>query len=404
MSTQTINETSRTTEWPVLISLFTFIFLIGTETFLVSPILPQIANNFSSTIRDAASIVTAYVLAYAFFAPLLGVMSDALGRKLFIVGGATIFCLGNIIASIASSLDILTFARCITGIGAAMAGPSIWAFIGDTTHHSIRGRIISFGMAAFSLGQVLGVPLGASITAWLGWQWAFRSLGIIILLITPFLLFYLRKYPHHKDVASKSKLRLLFGISHNKPVLLALASTFFWAAANLGSYTFVGAILQSRYQLSTQFLGLAVTVVGISSFIGSLVGGRFADYWRSKKRYEEQLVGFWSFLLGVAIFGFVVASALWLSLFFLAIWFIASGAFVTAQQTLLTILAADLRGATLSWNNSVMYAGTAVGVSLIGTFSARNAWLNMGWIGLLLGLVPIICVFLLSHIRSSTSL
>ncbi len=302
-----INKTSRTAEWPVLISLFIFIFLIGTETFLISPILPQIANNFDSTIRETASIVTTYVLAYAFFAPVLGVMSDALGRRLFIIGGAGIFCLGNILASIASSLDILMIARCITGVGAAMAGPSIWAFIGDTTHYSLRGQIMSFGMAAFSFGQILGVPLGASIATLLGWKWAFASLGIMIFLVTPFLLFYLRKYPHHRDVTSKIKLRLLFGILHNKPVLLALASTFFWAAANLGSYTFVGAILQSRYQLSTQFLGLAVTVVGISSLVGSLVGGRLADYWRSKKRHEEQLVGFWSFILGTAIFGFVVA-------------------------------------------------------------------------------------------------
>jgi DHA1 family inner membrane transport protein len=85
------------------------------------------------------------------------------------------------------------------------------------------------------------------------------------------------------------------------------------------------------------------------------------------------------------------------AIIFLALWFVASGAFVTTQQTLLSILAPEQRGSSLSWNNSIMYAGTALGVCLLGAIMDRGY--EIGILELTFTVLAITCVIFLSYYR-----
>ncbi|BCJ62679.1 MFS transporter [Micromonospora endophytica] len=82
------------------------LFLIGTETFVVSPLLPTIAESLSVSEAAAAQSVTAYTLVYAVTAPLLGAVSDRIGRRPTIVVGAALFMLSNVVAAVAASLTV----------------------------------------------------------------------------------------------------------------------------------------------------------------------------------------------------------------------------------------------------------------------------------------------------------
>jgi MFS transporter, DHA1 family, inner membrane transport protein len=360
--------------------LYLLFFLIGTETFLVSPLLPSIAKDFREDVSMVAHTVTSYVLVYALFAPWLGNLSDRVGRKMFIVVGAVIFCFGNILASISTGVWFLIVARAIAGLGGAMAGPAMWAYISDETDQLMRGRAIGYGMAAFSLGQVVGVPLGSFIAGFSRWNWAFGLIGISVSMVSIYLFFRFRPLITFSNEQDGKKLLAVFEIFQNKTVVQVLAITFFFQAANLGAYTYLGSLLGDRYQIPTEWLGLTGVMVGVGSFLGSLIGGKLADYWRRKDWREERLVAVWSLVLGTSILGVTVVSVLWLVFLSLALWFLASGAFVTAQQTLLTIIAPKQRAASISWNNSVMYAGTAIGVWIMGL--TWNQAVNIGWISL----------------------
>ena len=56
--------------------VFLLLFLFGTETFIVSPLLPTISGDIGVSETAAAQSVTAYVLVYAVTAPFLGLLSD----------------------------------------------------------------------------------------------------------------------------------------------------------------------------------------------------------------------------------------------------------------------------------------------------------------------------------------
>ena len=116
-------------DWVLLICLFIFLFLVGSETFLISPIIPTIATSLNVSIVKVANIVLVYVLVYAVLGPIIGVISDFKGRTRLIITGFILFFIGNLSAGLANSLTSLTISRGLMGVGAACAGPSIWAFI-----------------------------------------------------------------------------------------------------------------------------------------------------------------------------------------------------------------------------------------------------------------------------------
>ncbi|WP_027185089.1 MFS transporter [Desulfovibrio inopinatus] len=379
-----------------LSTIFTLMFLIGTENFLISPILPTIASDLNVPIAAAAQTVSLYMIFYAMFAPFLGTFSDLIGRQRLISVGSVLFILGNIAASYASTLAGLLLARLLTAIGAAMAGPSMWAFIGDTTHPSIRGKVMGWVMASFALGQFLGVPIGSYISGSIGWKWAFRVIGIMTLVLAPVLIRQVYLYPVRKTKQTGNPIISSFYVFQNKEIWLALLTCFFWAGANFGSFTYLGALLKARYDLSTTNLGLVTGLVGVGSLAGGLIAGRIVDFWRSKDLKEGLLQIVWITLLCTSIIGLTHTHFISLTLFCLLVWFFSSGAFIATQQTLLTLIAADLKARSISWSNSFMYVGTAAGVTVAGHITQQDQWENIWYSTLAFCLLAGMCALSLS--------
>ncbi|MCT9079184.1 MFS transporter, partial [Streptomyces fulvoviolaceus] len=174
--------------WASYTGVYLLLFLIGTETFLVSPLLPTIAGDVGVSEAAAAVTVTAYTLVYALTAPFLGAVSDRFGRRPTILAGTVLFLLGNAVAAVAGNLTVLVVARVLGALGAALAGPSIWAHIAETAPEAVRGRAVGLGMALFSAGQVLGVPAGSFLAGWGGWRASFWALTALSLASVPLLL------------------------------------------------------------------------------------------------------------------------------------------------------------------------------------------------------------------------
>ena len=382
-----------------LITIFTFMFLIGTENFLISPVLPSIASDLGVPVTEAAHIVSVYMIVYALCVPFLGALSDRFGRQRLISAGSVLFFFGNLLASNAHTLTGLLLARGLTSIGAAMAGPSMWAFIGDTTHSSIRGKVMGWMMAAFSSGQIMGVPIGAYISGVMGWEWAFRIISGITLILCPVLYYQINIYPIRKMMQTENPFSSVFQVFFDKKVRLMLLTSLFWAGASMGSFTYLGALLKTRYGFSTPTLGYLIGLVGIGSAVGGLAAGKIVDFWCKRHLKEGILLGFWVLLLGVAVFGLANTYNIWVNLVCLIIWFFSIGSFTTTQQTMLTLIAPKLKARSISWSNSFMYIGTAAGVFVAGYLTQDNQWNRIGYSALGFCLLGIACTILLSYVK-----
>ncbi|MGI5400712.1 MFS transporter [Streptomyces sp. CA-135486] len=367
------DETGQTDsfDWLRYAGVFALLFLFGTETFLVSPLLPTISDDIKVSEAAAASSVTAYVLAYAIAAPFLGLLSDRFGRRRALVAGTALFVVSNAAAALSTGLTLLVVSRAVAGLAAAAAGPAIWAHIAETASDRVRGRALGLGMALFSCGQVVGVPLGGLLAGVAGWRSAFWALAIGTAAAVPLLLRQVRPTAvQDVQVGALKGVLAAWGIPTLRKALVV--NTVFHAA-NLGAYTFLGALLVHRFGLSVQALGLIGVLVGAGSVAGSLLGGRLGDRARAAGRTDLPLLALWGLLLAVGIALSAKGPGLVLALAGIVVWFVASGGFVTDQQTLAGTAAPELRATSSAWLTSTMYAGTGLGAWAVGAFADVSA-------------------------------
>lgn len=372
MSAETRGTAARTNErvpWLQYSGVYLLLFLIGTETFIVAPLLPTIASSLAVPETAAAATVTAYTVAYAVTAPFLGVVTDRFGRYPLIMIGAGLFLLGNVVAALAGSLTALMGGRILGALGAAAAGPAIWAHLAETAPESARGRSVAAGNSLFAAGQVFGVPAGAFLAGASDWRSSFWVLGGFSALVLP-LCFVTTRVLSSRSSHQPQPLHLLrvFVVWKDGILRHALGVVVLLHAANLGSYTFLGVLLHQRFGLSVDALGFLGLFVGIGSGLGSLVAGKIGDRARASGTGDALWIPGWCLVLGIGVVTAAIGSPTWLSYGAALIWFLASGAFVTVVQTLLLDQRPEIGASSSSWNTALLYAGTAAGVWLISLF------------------------------------
>ncbi|WP_370410460.1 MFS transporter [Streptomyces fradiae] len=354
--------------WGPYASVFVLLFLFGTETFLVSPLLPTIASDLRIAESAAAYSVTAYVLVYAICAPFLGLVSDRVGRRRTLLAGSVLFLLSNVAAALSDGLTLLVVSRALAGLAAAAAGPAIWAHIAETTADTVRGRALGLGMAFFSCGQVLGVPLGSFLAGAAGWPAAFWAMAVGTLIVVPLLLAQIPAAAAAAPPADGIGAGAVFAAWGHGALRRSLLVNTAFNAANLGAYTFMGVVLAERFDLSVTVLGLIGVLVGAGSIVGSTLGGRLGDKARAQGRTDQPMLAVWGLLLAVGIALTVWGPGLVVALAGVVVWFVASGGFVTDQQTLAGTAAPELRATSSAWLTSTMYAGTGIGAWAVGLF------------------------------------
>ncbi|MHC5520440.1 MFS transporter, partial [Limosilactobacillus vaginalis] len=103
----------------MVIGLFLTVFITGADSFIISPLLPAIENDFSISISSAAFSVTIYALCYALGSPIFGPLGDRFNRKSLLKIGILVFLVGSFLCALANSIDLFYVFRAIAGLGAA---------------------------------------------------------------------------------------------------------------------------------------------------------------------------------------------------------------------------------------------------------------------------------------------
>jgi MFS transporter, DHA1 family, multidrug resistance protein len=147
------------------------------------PALPAIAAELSPDRTQRASLIlTAFVLGLGAGTFVAGPLSDALGRRAVVLGGAVIYMLAAAAAAAAHSLELMLLARVVQGLGAA--GPRVvsTAVVRDLYAGREMARIISIVMLIFTLVPVIAPALGALIIAGWGWRGVFGAFLVFAIL------------------------------------------------------------------------------------------------------------------------------------------------------------------------------------------------------------------------------
>ena len=144
-----------------IIFLTIFIDLIGFG--IVIPVLPLYALHFGANETINGFLVGIYSGVQFLFAPLLGRLSDRVGRRPVLLGSLVGTSLGFMLMGIAPALSgvlvWLFIARIIDGISGGNISTA-QAYIADITSPQERSKAMGLIGAAFGLGFILGPAIG----------------------------------------------------------------------------------------------------------------------------------------------------------------------------------------------------------------------------------------------------
>ncbi len=139
--------------------IFTIVFIDLIGFGIVIPILPLYAERFGASPLVIGILLAVYSLMQSIFAPVLGRLSDRVGRRPVLLVSIAGSAAGFLLMGMANSLVLLFAARIIDGITGGNISTA-QAYIADITSPKDRSKGMGLIGAAFGLGFIFGPAIG----------------------------------------------------------------------------------------------------------------------------------------------------------------------------------------------------------------------------------------------------
>ena len=132
--------------------------------------LPTLAQAFAASFQQVQWVVLAYLLAVT--APIVSVgrLGDLTGRRRLLLSGIFLFTAASLLCGMAGSLWMLTAARALQGLGAAVMMALTVAVVGDAAPEAMTGTAMGLLGTMSAVGTALGPSLGGVLLARFGWR------------------------------------------------------------------------------------------------------------------------------------------------------------------------------------------------------------------------------------------
>ncbi len=345
-------------------------------------LLPQIAASFDTSVGTAAIVVTGYGIGHGASQIFLGAGGDWLGKYRAAAISCGIAAVLVFACALMPTLTSLAALRFLSGCAAGWIIPLGMAYVGDVTPYEQRqpvlGRYLTGNIGGLLFGQIAGGVLGDFV----GWRMMFVVLAALLALATIGLVYELMTNPRthtatHPDETSRGLVAdyiTVFSSSWARIVIFAVAVE---GAAFWGTFTYIGADLHLRFNLSYTLIGLIVATFACGGlvYIASikLLIFRFG---------QRGLTVIGACLVGVAFFVLAAGLAWWLAPF--AIGAIGLGFYMlhNTLQVNATQMTPQARGTAIAAFSAALYlamsGGAAIGAYLFDHLGAPPLFIGAG--------------------------
>jgi len=312
-----------------LLTIFLIVFMDLLGFSLILPQLPYYAESFGATPVIVGLLVASYAAAQLIGAPLLGRLSDRIGRRPVLLISVAGTFLGFILLGLATPLGqllagliapqaanvfiigILFISRILDGL----TGGNITvaqAYIADVTDEANRAKSLGLIGAAFGLGFILGPAAGGVLSQWGYSVPAFTAALVSALNLLAIFLFLPESltFERRMNLAARQRapftLRALLTVLNRPEVGPLLHVRLFYGLA-FATFQSIFSLYAQSIGLSTQTTGFVLAYVGVLSVItqAGLIGPltrRFRETWLI-------ISGLW--IMGISLLAWAFTSQLW---------------------------------------------------------------------------------------------
>jgi len=150
-------------------SLMLPMFLAVVDQTIVATALPAIAAA-TGEVQRASWIVVAYLIAATIAAPIYGRLGDAFGRRRLMFAALTLFIVASIACAASPTMEWLTLARVLQGLGGGGLMTLSQALIGEAIPPRERARYQGYIATVAVSANTFGPVAGGYLTEHFGWQ------------------------------------------------------------------------------------------------------------------------------------------------------------------------------------------------------------------------------------------
>jgi DHA1 family florfenicol/chloramphenicol resistance protein-like MFS transporter len=164
----------------LLLAPFNILASLGMDIYL--PVVPEMPRIFDTTTDLIQFTLTAYMIMLGFGQVAFGPISDHIGRRPVLIGGALIFVAASFLLAATASAPFFVALRMLQAVGASATLVAIFATIRDVYADKPESTSIYGWMnAMLAFVPALGPIAGALIADMAGWRGIFVALGIAAL-------------------------------------------------------------------------------------------------------------------------------------------------------------------------------------------------------------------------------
>jgi sugar phosphate permease len=302
------------------INLFSYL-----DRYIVSALIESLKQaNLGLSDANLGSLMSGFLVVYTLTAPIFGALGDRRSRPRLIALGVAFWSFATVLSGFAGSYLTLLAARASVGVGEAAYVTIAPSLLSDYFPVRQRGRVMAIFFCAIPVGSALGYVVGGLVDKHYGWRAAFFVAGVPGLLLAALCLL-LRDPPRGvqdadaatavKPAAAKSAPENLrkdtwatYGrLMHNKPYVLTILGYAAYTFAVGGLAYWMPAFLERARGMPRSEATVSFgTIVVITGFVGTFVGGWLGDYCA---KYSRQ-----AYLWLSAIATFIAAPFVWMAL------------------------------------------------------------------------------------------
>ncbi len=176
----------------VLLASCTVHFLHDGCAELLYPLFPVWASAFGLSFAQVGLLRSGYSGALAAFQIPAGLLAERYGETRILVTGTLLTAVGFLSLGSAAGFATLLVFLIIGGLGSGTQHPLASALVSRAYEEGPRRAALGTYNFSGDLGKIVWTSLAAFLTAWIGWRWATRSIGGLVLFAACVLILVLR--------------------------------------------------------------------------------------------------------------------------------------------------------------------------------------------------------------------
>lgn len=310
-------ETNKKYPWVVVALLWGVALLNYMDRQMLATMRPSIQVDIAElhSATNFGYLMAVFLWIYGLMSPVSGIFADAFNRKWIIVGSLFVWSGVTFAMGYATGFQELYWLRAIMGVSEALYIPAALSLIADFHSGKTRSLAIGIHMTGLYMGQALG-GFGATVAATYSWQSAFHSFGLIGMVYSLVLVFFLREKKGARETKTTSTQaqrkpaigKDLRALLTNGPFWIILlyftvVSIPGWAVKN-----WLPTLFSDNLHIDMAKAGpLSTITIAAASFFGVIAGGILSDKWSQKNpkgRIYTSAIGLFLTIPSLLLIGF----------------------------------------------------------------------------------------------------